>query len=279
MALKKFGFSSKQSGPSLLILGAIHGNEKCGTTAINQWISLLKANKELALRGNVTFVPICNPLAYQNDIRYIDINLNRALRHHKVPMQYEEHLANELCPLIESHDYTLDLHSNHTSSIPFGFLDYPSNEASDLCSHIGIETFVSGWPELFHPEEDFTTLACAHRAGKISVTIECGQHQEISSIEVAFKCIENTLGYLGIIKKQTPIIKTRFVNVTERIVKAHTGHFTKQWIHMDKIPKGEIIAKLDNGIEFISPYDCNIFIPDKNAKIGDEWYYLAKSHK
>jgi predicted deacylase len=40
-----------------------------------------------------------------------DRNLNRNLRPTAVPQDFEDRIANVLCPLLDAHDVLLDLHS------------------------------------------------------------------------------------------------------------------------------------------------------------------------
>ncbi len=51
-------------GPRLIVTGAVHGNETCGTRAIERVIDELARGELRIVRGQVTFVPVCNPLAY-----------------------------------------------------------------------------------------------------------------------------------------------------------------------------------------------------------------------
>ena len=65
-------------------------------------------------RGTVTFVPITNPLAYRLKQRMGDRNLNRNMAPSAIPQDFEDRIANVLCPLLDAHDVLLDLHSFHT---------------------------------------------------------------------------------------------------------------------------------------------------------------------
>jgi predicted deacylase len=58
--------------------------------------------------GSVTFVPITNPLAYAKGVRNGDRNLNRNLFPNDDPQDFEDRIANWLCPLLGQHDVLLD---------------------------------------------------------------------------------------------------------------------------------------------------------------------------
>lgn len=268
-------FDSGQAGPTLLILGAVHGNEKCGSHAIEQLISELRAGEIEIKAGKVSFIPVCNPQAYEQNVRYVDENLNRIFYHHETPQNYEEHLANALVPVLQSYDCVLDLHSNHTASEPFGFLDYPEGQAKDFALSLGLDSVVTGWPELFYPEEDHTSSACARRGGGISVTVECGFHDDPHSIVVAKQSAINAMKFFNMIDGTPDEKHTDYVHVVERVLKKSEGEFSKNWSHGDKVKKGDVIGAYDDNTEERASVDGHIFIPNGNAVVGDEWFYIA----
>lgn len=283
MYLEKVTYNApkmQKDGVHLLVLGVIHGNETCGSEGIARVIHEID-NKTIHLeKGHVTFIPVCNPGAYQKNERYVDVNLNRILKMHDQPKFYEEHIANELVPLIGAHDFILDLHSNHTKCDPFVFLDYPDDVSRKFCESLGVESVFTGWPDLFTDDEDYTTLACAHRAGKVSVTVECGEHHDPHSIDVAYQCIVNALIHLGMISKsneetqQLPP-RSNFVKMYRSFIKEKEGNLIKNWQHMDHVSEGDILAVYDDGQDEVSPINGYILLPNIGSKIGDEWFYLG----
>ena len=68
-------FTGLAQGPRLLVLGAVHGNETCGPTAISRVIADCQAGRISIARGEVTFVPVANPRAYRQRTREGDRNL------------------------------------------------------------------------------------------------------------------------------------------------------------------------------------------------------------
>ena len=77
--LKSVCYTGIASGPRVIITGAVHGNETCGTIAIGRVIDDLEQQRLTIVSGAVTFVPITNPLAYAKRDRAGDRNLNRNL--------------------------------------------------------------------------------------------------------------------------------------------------------------------------------------------------------
>ena len=70
-------------------------------------------------RGRVTFVPVTNPLAYAKGERSGERNLNRNLGPVENPADFEDRVANWLCPLLGQHQVLLDLHSTRADAGPF----------------------------------------------------------------------------------------------------------------------------------------------------------------
>lgn len=118
-------------GPRVVVLGAVHGNERCGAQAIAQVVDELAAGAFGIERGVLTMVPVTNPYAYQQRTRQGDRNLNRNLRVSAEPTDYEDQIANVLCPLLDAHDVLLDLHSFHTPGQPFTMVG-PTNNTGIL---------------------------------------------------------------------------------------------------------------------------------------------------
>jgi predicted deacylase len=280
MDIKQFHFKAEKAGPSVLILGAIHGNEKCGSKAAQNLIAQIESGTLELVCGAVTFIPICNPKAYDANQRYIDVNLNRVIKQHDAPSLYEEHLANQITPIIAAHDFTLDLHSIHSKGSSFAFLDFPHQDAQGVCAVLGVETIITGWPDMYEDTDDATTLSFAHEAGKASVTVECGQHDAPKAVEVAQETILNTLKYYGIIAGQAkPTQHCSFVQAKHRIVKENEGILGDGTInniqHMRAVKKGEKVAEYSNGNIVKAPEDGVILIPFTEAQIGDEWFYVG----
>src|SRR5450755_2350682 len=108
---KAVSYASVQPGTRLIVLGAVHGNETCGTQAIARVVSEIDAGTLRLAAGQLTLVPVANPLAYTEHRRAGDRNLNRQLAPTATPNTYEDHVANWLCPLLAAHEVLLDLHS------------------------------------------------------------------------------------------------------------------------------------------------------------------------
>src|SRR5471032_3542952 len=93
---KSINYTGQGSGPRLIVTGAVHGNETCGTKGIQRVMAEIDSGALPILAGSVTFVPITNPLAYAKGVRSGDRNLNRNLFPNDNPQDFEDRIANWL---------------------------------------------------------------------------------------------------------------------------------------------------------------------------------------
>src|SRR5580693_3444608 len=121
--IRSFAYTAEETGPRFLVLGAVHGNETCGTNAILRVMGELDSGKLRLARGHVVFVPVANPRAHESGQRFIERNLNRFFLPVKEPKAYEAKLNNILCPMVEACDVLLDLHSTTAGGIPFASVE------------------------------------------------------------------------------------------------------------------------------------------------------------
>ena len=191
-------FDTQKPGPTLLVFGGVHGNEKCGTHAIARTVIELRSGIFGLKRGKLIMVPICNPEAYKRDIRYVETNLNRVIKKHPKILRYEHGLANELVTLIDSCDVLLDLHSYSSGRRPFLFLDNDTQEQKEFAAALNIPYWVTGWNEMYENEKDLLqgdTTTYAFSKGKMALLIECGLHEDPQSAIIGYKSLRATLAY------------------------------------------------------------------------------------
>ena len=256
-------FSGLQPGARLIVLGAVHGNETCGSRAIRRVIGEIESGAQKLVAGQVCFVPVTNPLAYAHQRRMGDRNLNRNLAPTEAPVEFEDHIANWLCPLLAQHDALLDLHSFHTAGQPFVMLGPEDNagtlepfaraaEETALALRLGVQRFVDGWLDTYaagvarrvaagvsSAEADArpvdlkaadarygvgtTEYMRAH--GGIALTLECGQHDDPAAPDVAWRAIRNTLAHLGMTAEPAPapVTQTEALSLYAVIDRIHSG--------------------------------------------------------
>jgi predicted deacylase len=305
-------FHGLEAGPRLIVLGAVHGNEIGGTRGIERVLDELARGDLVIVRGTVTFVPITNPLAYALKRRAGDRNLNRNLRPVAEPQDYEDRIANVLCPLLAAHDVLLDLHSFHTGGEPFAMLGPQDNDGTlEAFSHaaaeealalrLGARRLVEGWLDTYatgvrkrlartapterahllstDPDYGIGTTEYMRRMGGYAVTLECGQHDDPAAPEFAWRAIRNTLAHLKLVEEPAPAARDSFelLRLTEVIDRLHPDdQFARAWSSFDPVSAGESIGTRHDGTPVIAPQDGYIVFPNPTSTPGNEWFYFAQ---
>ncbi len=312
--LRTLSYHGLAPGTRLLVLGAVHGNETCGTQAITQLITELDGGTLTIERGCLTLVPVTNPLAYQLGQRTGDRNLNRNMAPSAIPQDFEDRIANVLCPLLDAHDALLDLHSFHTGGAPFVMIGPQDNrgdlepfaradEEMQLALHTGPHRIVEGWLDAYargvqrraaapaapagsraqslvtDPNYGVGTTEYMRSRGGYAVTLECGQHDDPKAVHVARHAILQTLALLGI--AALPLAPEpaereilRLVDVTDR---EHAGDtFSREWRSFDAVKAGEVIGLRYSGEAVKASADGFVVFPNPGAQTGQEWFYFAE---
>ena len=299
---KSTTYSSPEMGLRVLITGAVHGNEICGTHAILRVIGEIDAGLIKLKSGAVTFVPVTNTLAYQKKQRNGDRNLNRRLRPTEDPKEFEDHVANWLCPLMQQHQVLLDLHSfrgdgqafvmvgpenNQAQVEPFTF----AHEEESLAKCLGVNRFVDGWLSTYAKgvsrrhanvtEHEFGmgTTEYMRSVGGYALTLECGQHDDPQAKEVAYRAILNALRLLNVIdgRIENAANKMETLRLYEVVDKHHENdQFSREWASFDTLEKGCLIGTRHDGTPVLAEVDGRIIFPDANAVANEEWFYLAR---
>jgi uncharacterized protein len=310
--LQAHSFRGLEPGPRLIVTGAVHGNETCGTRASERALDELARGELEIVRGSVTFVPVCNPLAYQKGQRMGERNLNRRLQPGAQPRVYEDRIANVLCPLLAEHDVLLDLHSFRSAGKPFVLCGPPDNDGPlepfahaaqemALAAHVGVDRIVEGWMFAYHdgiqrrkaraaagdvraaaaiedPSYGIGTTEYMRSQGGYAVTLECGQHDDPSAPQVAWHAIRQALALLKLadLPLQPPRRPFEVLKLTTVIDRHAEGDaFVRSWTSFDAVAEGELIARRADGSEVRAPRSARIVFPDVGARPGHEWFYLA----
>ena len=267
---------SGRPGPSVMVQALTHGNELCGAYALD----FLFREKVAPVKGKLVLA-FANVAAFArfdfddpDRSRYIDEDYNRVWADEVILGQrdsVELRRARELRPFVDAADYLLDLHSMHEPCRPImvcGMLD----KGAEFARRIGVPADLL--IDTGHP----AGLRMRDRGGfgdprspKNAVLIECGQHWEKSSVDVA---IDTTLRFL----KATGAVDEAFVNprvrlplpkeqrvvrVTEPVVAKTMGfRFARPWKGLEVIPKAGSVVATDGDKTWRTPYDeCVLVMP------------------
>lgn len=283
--IKAHLFASENPGPRVLIFGAVHGNEVCGPIAIGRVMEKLNSGALKIEKGRVTFVPVANPAAHAAGQRSIERNLNRYFLPNPSPKFYEDRLTNILAPMIAEADYFIDLHSTTAGGIPFASVEGTDDEEDQMAAAMGADVVLFGWHGAYaasgkpdpDPAESMGTTAYARKNGAKGVLLECGQHKDPASADVAEKAILGVLGKIGIVAARTapPASKPRRIRAAQVVFRAEGGKFTQNWGNFSPVKAGQEVAVREDGAPILSPIDGCIVLPNPGAPVGTEWLYFG----
>ena len=307
-SLRAHRFAGLQGpGPRLIVLGAVHGNETCGTRAIERVLGDIERGELCIVRGLLTLVPVANPLAYAKGERRGERNLNRRLLPTDAPTEFEDRIANVLCPMLAAHDALLDLHSFNSAGRPFtmrgpadnnGPLEPFAHAAAEgrLAAHLGPTRIVEGWMPAYaqgaarrrerglqddaDPSYGIGTTEYMRSQGGYGVTLECGQHGDAAAPEIGYRAILQAIALLGLAEQPLapPAAEFERLRLTEVIDRQHPAdRFVREWRSFDAVHAGEHVGERHDGTPVIAQADGHIVFPDVNALPGHEWFYFAQA--
>ncbi|MDL5033356.1 succinylglutamate desuccinylase/aspartoacylase family protein [Pelomonas sp. APW6] len=302
--LRLHQYLALEPGPRLLVTAAVHGNETCGTRALARLVQALDEGTLRLRQGQLTLLPVTNPLAYARGERQGDRNLNRQLQPTSTPRQYEDHVANVLSPLLAAHEVLLDLHSFRAEGSPFvmlgprdndGPLEPFAHEAAEtrLALALGAPRIVEGWLGTYArglarrgaPAGDIVqaigTTEAMRRAGGYGVTLECGQHDDPAAVDVAEAAVRRALALLGMIDPAqalpAPVGQPAWLQMQDVVDRLHPDdRFERPWRHFDPVRAGELIGRRHDGTPVLAPGDGCLVFPDPSAAVGTDWFYWAR---
>ncbi len=283
-------FDSGRPGPNVMVNAVTHGNELCGAIIVD----FLFRNEVRPVRGKLTlsFANVAAFLSFDakkpSASRFVDEDFNRVW---DVPtlegarQSQELTRAREFRPAVDAADYLLDIHSMQHATAPLmlaGLLD----KSLDFARRVGV-------PEIIVRDE-------GHAAGKrmrdyggfgdpaspkAALLVECGQHWEKSSQEVA---LATTLRFLTVLDVVDPAFlarhpvapppRQRIITVTDAItITSDDFEFSEDYRGLEVIPKqGTLIGK-EPGREVRTPYDdCVLIMPSRRLKRGQTAVRLGR---
>ena len=267
---------SGKPGPNVMVQALTHGNEYCGAIALD----FLFRERVAPLKGKLTLV-FANVAAFErfdpnapDKSRCIDQDYNRVwadavLNGPKDSVELRR--ARELAKFVDGADFLLDLHSMTQRCRPLmlcGLLD----KSVELARRVGAPA------DLLVDAGHASGMRMRDRGGfgdprspKIALLVECGQHWERSSADVA---IDTTLRFLvatGTItadwaKPRMPLIAPstqHVIRVTEAVTaESAEFRFARQWKGLEVVPRAGTVVATDGQRTWKTPYDdCVMVMP------------------
>jgi predicted deacylase len=239
----------------------------------------------LELTAGTLYLIHGNPPATEQQERYTrgGVDLNRLFDYrfltdlapeHRV---YEHERALALRPLLESADVLLDLHSTTAPSPAFAIAS-PLPESRAFADALGLPFVTEGWdaPGLLG---DRVILAPLTRRGLPAVSVECGQHEQPESSDVAYQCIRRALGYLGLVAcDAAPPGRATIRLLLRAAIKrpSSTFRFARPLASMQELAASELIG-FDEDISIAARKKCYVIMPNDSVPVGEDMLYIAEA--
>jgi predicted deacylase len=278
-------FDSGQPGPTVMVQALTHGNEICGAIVMDWFLreNFRPQKGILTLSfGNLAAFARWDPENPEAS-RYVDEDFNRvwadeALNGRKNTV--ERTRARELLPFVQQADFLLDIHSMRepcAALMVCGTTGRGADKAVAMSKRLGIPKYLmydTGHPSGLRMIE--RPLFADPDSPKVALLIECGQHWETSSVDVARETMLRFLIETGTLSEKTvahalnPSLLCRdqkVIEVTTAVVaESLEFSFVDRYQGLEVIAKqGDPIAK--NGDKLVTaPYDNTVLVMPAVAK-------------
>ncbi len=256
--IRTIDFKGEKEGPSIVITGAIHGNEQTGTYTAELIAERLKNEKIL---GNIRIMPICNESAFKARQRPAvedGEDLNRIFPGDKNG-GYSYRLANRIWELTEGYDYIIDLHCCGIYGSTYTMCWYSKYDFHyDIAKKLGIETVIhtAGTGGQFYLE------SCEKRGQKgLLIELPGGQPGGVIHMESAESTCEKIINYLKLINIiegegiMPEGIKFCGVIAKECLPAHEDGVYIRKIMPGDYVNAGDVVGSV-NGVEYKAPFDA-----------------------
>lgn len=289
-------FVGKSTGPTLIAVGSLHGNEPGGVTALSNVAEKL-ADRADKLNGRVYFLA-GNTRAISAGVRFIDHDLNRAWTPKNLSSDRAVVMANsseraeirELDAILDGilitamdEVFVLDLHSTSTGGMPFATVgDTLRNrefaQKFPVAILLGIEEQLDG-----------TMLEYLNNAGAVTLGFEGGQHIGLETPANHEALVWLALVNAGIIAagdvpefsrskdrlagrhKRSRVFEVRYrhaITVDDRFV------MKPGYSNFDPIRKGEVLGTDRNGK--VSAIEKGLVLMPLYQKLGEDGFFIGR---
>ncbi len=282
-------FESARPGPHVMVVAATHGNEICGVVALDRLIR----DGIRPILGSLSFC-FANHAAYErfdpcNPVlsRFVDEDLNRVWASPMLDgpgMSLELLRARELRPFIDTVDLLLDIHSMQSASEAL-VLAGPLAKGRALAGAVGTPMRVVS----DHGHAAGTRLRDYGafgdpRSPRNALLVECGQHWQASSVDVALETTAHFLLHCGSVAPdavrpyqclQPP--PQQFIEVTEAVTVRRHFRFARTVTSMEVVPRAGTLLGHNDGEPVLTPYDnCVLIMPSLRGYPGQTAVRLGR---
>ena len=284
-------FDSGRPGPHVMVSAVVHGNELSGALALD----FLFQSGIRPLIGKLTlgFLNVGAFLTFDSEepeaSRFIDEDFNRVWDVEVLDgarSSAELRRAREIRPIIDEIDYLLDLHSMQHPTVPL-MLCGPTEKGRKLARGLGYPSHVMS--DEGHAAgrrlRDYGAFG-DETSPKNALLIECGQHWDPASVDVAKEATIRFLAHFGTIAPEAaaaqidgaPVPPQTVVEVTDAItIATEDFRFAADYIGMEIIEQAETVIAWDGEQPISTPYDrCVLIMPSRRLTVGQTAVRLGR---
>lgn len=256
-------FDSGIPGPTVLVLGGVHGDERGGIKLVRD---LLSGKNIPAITKGKLIAALGNLAAIAADKRCLEHNMNRAFINAPdiACACVECSRAKELTTLLDEADILLDLHASFTpgtqpflicerNALPYvGAMDMPN-----VC--FGFDAVQPGGTDYY-----------ANRIGKVGICVECGYLSEKAGVSIASNALASLLATMDMVGMPKPMVEKRCFQATCQYVSKENFTLRKPFEDFEAVKKGDVIGR-DGHAEIRAPengyvlFACNQREPRKES--------------
>lgn len=274
---------SGRVGPHVMVAALVHGNELCGAIIVD----FLLRNEVRPLRGKLSlgFLNVAAFAGFDPErpeaSRWVDEDFNRVWDAAVLDGprdSVELRRAREIRPVIDQVDFLLDLHSMQHPTAPL-MLCGPTAKGRRFARTVGYPEFVMS--DAGHAAgrrlRDYGVFA-DEGSPRNALLVECGQHWEKQSVEVARETTLRFLLSLDMIKRDfafrflpaTDPVPQKVIQVTAPVtIKTAAFRFAEPYLGLEVMAKQGTVVAWDGEEEIRTPYDdCVLVMPSRRLFPG-----------
>lgn len=221
MEITKIG----EGEPEYVVVGSVHGDEPCGKKAIKKFLS-----SDFQVEEAVKFI-VANEEALEQNVRYLDTDLNRSFPGDSSSESHEDKLAARINEEIEGKK-VLDIHTTHSYPDPFATFSELNSTNRALLQSTGVENAVL-----------FSDTSGALTEQTDGIVVEAGHQGSEKAVDNAYNVIINFLASEGVLDAEYERSDPNLFQYYETV----EGNWEFVADNFKEVSKGEVYAK--NGEE------------------------------
>lgn len=229
-----FEYGNKENNEFISIIGGIHGDEPKTIDiiyALKEYLDDKNINKRIKLI-------IANERAYEQDVRYIDTDMNRNFPGSINSESYEERIAHKIYNEVKNSKMNLSLHSSMSCPPPF-IISTNFRKFKQTILDLPLKYCVD--------DSKFSETGTLDKETNNTITLEIGRQKSQKAYDFGMKACKIFIKSYGILEDNS-INKTdvKVVETKSKLIKTYGDSYV-YYNNFDVVPKGEIIAR-DGGV-------------------------------